>query len=113
MTIPYKILGVSDDITTCDNCGKTNLKRTVALEKDGHVVHFGTDCAGRACGKRQDIVKANAEGVAFAQRLLKLQKTKGYKDKQLELAYWDRFGSNELRRDRGYWSLGDYGRLKL
>ena len=44
-----KVLGISDEITVCDLCGKRNLKCTVALEhEDGQVVHYGRDCAGLA-----------------------------------------------------------------
>ena len=51
----FKVLGATDERTTCDCCGKTNLKMTVALERldadkngTGDVVHFGRDCASRA-----------------------------------------------------------------
>jgi hypothetical protein len=43
-----KILGISDEVLTCGCCGKSNLKRTVALDIDGDVAYYGTDCAGMA-----------------------------------------------------------------
>lgn len=45
----YKFLGISDK-DVCDCCGRTNLKRTVALEclTDGLVTFFGVDCAAKA-----------------------------------------------------------------
>ena len=48
----YRVLGTSDDHDTYELCGRTELKRTVALEcvDTGEVVHFGTDCAARAAG---------------------------------------------------------------
>lgn len=48
----YRVLGTSDEHETCELCGRTDLKRTVALERvdTGEVVHFGTDCAARAAG---------------------------------------------------------------
>lgn len=50
-TATLTILGVSDDVTGCECCGKTGLKRTVALgDADGAVVYYGTDCAARALG---------------------------------------------------------------
>ena len=51
----YKILGISDEISTCDRCGKTNLKATVAIEVDGAEVEFwGRDCAAHAvCGNKK------------------------------------------------------------
>ena len=46
----YTILGIADDVTVCDCCGKTMLRDTVALENSitGAVVHFGSHCAARA-----------------------------------------------------------------
>lgn len=42
-----KYLGVSDEVTTCQRCGKPNLKKTVVLDIDGSVEHIGSDCASR------------------------------------------------------------------
>lgn len=42
-----KILGLTDEITTCGCCGKTGLKVTVALEiNGGPTLYYGRDCAG-------------------------------------------------------------------
>jgi hypothetical protein len=42
------ILGITDSITTCDCCGKSNLKRTVGIElNSGEQVHYGVDCASK------------------------------------------------------------------
>ena len=48
--MPFRILGITDEITCCDNCPKKGLKCTVELEnvETGEIVHFGRDCAGRA-----------------------------------------------------------------
>lgn len=44
-----KILGINDDVTTCECCGRTNLKATVVLETEhGDIRHYGRDCAARA-----------------------------------------------------------------
>lgn len=44
-----KFLGVNDDVTTCEKCGKTDLKRTVAIQfEDGSIANYGCDCAARA-----------------------------------------------------------------
>ena len=41
-----EIKGITDSVTTCDCCGKTNLKRTVAIEtENGEIVYYGTSCA--------------------------------------------------------------------
>lgn len=47
-----KALGIDDSVTTCDCCGKSNLKSTVVIELDsGEIVHYGSVCAGRNTGK--------------------------------------------------------------
>lgn len=44
-----KFLGTSDEVTTCDCCGKKDLKATVALSiGDADPVYFGVVCAARA-----------------------------------------------------------------
>lgn len=54
-------LGTSDEVSTCDCCGKSGLKRTVALERDGETVYFGTTCASRALGMPAKEVKHAAQ----------------------------------------------------
>lgn len=47
----YTMHGITDEITTCDCCGKTSLKDTVALENEaGDVLYFGSHCAARVLG---------------------------------------------------------------
>jgi hypothetical protein len=43
----YQVIGVNDDVDTCDCCGKTGLKKVVWIEdtETGVVQHFGTTCA--------------------------------------------------------------------
>ncbi|MGP3776996.1 hypothetical protein ACTWJ8_39805 (plasmid) [Streptomyces sp. SDT5-1] len=48
----WTIKGIVDDCTTCECCGRTNLKRTVALmpldadgNEEGTVTYYGTSCA--------------------------------------------------------------------
>ena len=42
---PMEILGTTDEVTTCECCGRADLRRTVCLS-DGR--HLGTECAARA-----------------------------------------------------------------
>jgi hypothetical protein len=47
-----KALYVDDTITTCECCGKTNLKATVAMQLDcGGILYYGRTCAARNSGK--------------------------------------------------------------
>ena len=51
------IKGINDDVTTCECCGKTNLKCTVVLSNGDGEVHFGRDCAARAMAPKFGIPK--------------------------------------------------------
>lgn len=44
-----KLLGINDDVTTCECCGKSGLKKTVVIELGdcGSMVHYGTQCAAK------------------------------------------------------------------
>jgi len=43
---------IDDSITTCECCGRANLKATVLMQSDlGELVHFGRTCAARNTGK--------------------------------------------------------------
>lgn len=44
----YRILGINDDVTTCECCGKSGLKCTVVLTDGEHEVAYGRDCAAKA-----------------------------------------------------------------
>lgn len=54
-----KALYIDDTITTCDCCGRTELKATVAMQlSDGGILHYGRTCAARNSGKTgQQITK--------------------------------------------------------
>lgn len=57
----FKTLAIVDDVHTCDCCGKTNLKSTVAMEgEDGEIVHFGSVCATRHSGRDSATIKNEA-----------------------------------------------------
>jgi hypothetical protein len=74
-----KFLGTSDEVTTCDCCGRKNLKSTVALSiEDADPVYYGVTCAARALkmGVKEvrqatsaaDLAKAAAEQAERAAR---------------------------------------------
>lgn len=52
----YALLGIDDEVTVCELCGKQDLKATMvlaALDADGDevaVVRYGRDCGARALG---------------------------------------------------------------
>ena len=53
-TRTHKIIGTTQDITDCECCGRTNLKKTVivaVLDADGNtdsIAYYGTVCAAKA-----------------------------------------------------------------
>lgn len=47
----FTVLGTTDDVTTCDCCGRANLKATVVLRNaEGDVAYYGRSCAAKATG---------------------------------------------------------------
>ena len=76
MTARY--LGTTDDVTTCDCCGRTGLKSTVAIEMhdDADPVYYGVTCAAHALkttakevryeAKRADTLKREKEAAERA-----------------------------------------------
>lgn len=56
-TSTVEFVGITDERTTCDKCGKTHLKRVVVLKIDGEFAFYGTDCAAKAMSKGKVSVK--------------------------------------------------------
>ena len=44
------ILGFTEDITSCDCCGKTDLKGTYAIDFNGDICYYGSVCAFKVQG---------------------------------------------------------------
>ncbi|WP_234192681.1 hypothetical protein [Pseudacidovorax sp. NFM-22] len=62
-----KALGTDDSITTCDCCGRSNLKFTVTMElDDGQIVHYGQVCAGRNTGKSRPQITSEIKAARAA-----------------------------------------------
>ena len=61
----YTFLGVNDEKTECEKCGKLYLKRVVWLmDENGKEWAFGTTCAARALGIKSK-TKASQENAIF------------------------------------------------
>jgi hypothetical protein len=54
-------LGTSDEVDACDCCGRSDLKRTVALEVNGATVYYGVVCAANALRINTKEVRAGAK----------------------------------------------------
>lgn len=57
-----KALYLDDSVDTCDCCGRTGLKVTVAMKlDDGGILYYGRTCAARNSGKDQRRIKEEIE----------------------------------------------------
>lgn len=85
----YKILGITNDVTTCDCCGKTNLKKTVVLGGDEGTVFYGTQCAALTLkgSKKQ---AGQVEWIANEIRLANKWLAKGFTVEQVRKGLADR-----------------------
>lgn len=67
-------LGTTDEVSTCDCCGKTRLKSAVALSLDGgEAVYYGVVCAARAIGRSEKEVRAGARAADKAKAKAKAE----------------------------------------
>ena len=60
MNAQPRIIKLTDDVTDCECCGRSGLRRTVELDFDGDRRFYGTTCAAKAhagLGKSADIVR--------------------------------------------------------
>jgi len=59
----YRIIGTTDEVTSCDCCGRTRLKYTVALfdTDTDQVLYMGVTCAAHALKMPSADVKAQAK----------------------------------------------------
>lgn len=53
----FAVLGTTNDITTCEHCGRTDLKHTIVLDaldadgnRTGDISYYGATCGARAAG---------------------------------------------------------------
>ena len=87
-------MGVSDEQTTCDACGKTNLKKTVVLESESAgIVRYGVDCAARALKgnnkkSTRDIIELRAKYTQLIQKKL----TEGMTPSDVAKSLYERHG---------------------
>ncbi len=70
-----RFLGTSDDVTTCDCCGRTGLKSTVALciDDSDDVLYYGVVCAARALKTTAKVVRAETKAADDAARDARLR----------------------------------------
>ena len=85
-------LYITDEIDTCDCCGRTDLKATVAMRlSDGGILHYGRTCAARNSGKTAKQIKLEV----FAEEAAAIGR-----------ASWEYRTSNECRDLRAFLATG-------
>ena len=90
----FKILGICDNMNSCDCCGKTDLQKTVAIEncETGSIGYFGTSCAmqpSKCFGfEKREINSAlshfKAKSIAYYSKVSRIYKERGGKRIQVE-----------------------------
>jgi hypothetical protein len=86
----YTIQGVTDEVDTCECCGRKDLKRAVALaDESGEVVFMGVVCAAAALKLPAAEVRTGAKNAQLA-RDLKLAAEKEAQ-RAAEFHAWARF----------------------
>lgn len=83
-----KFLGINDEQTVCDCCGKTNLKKTVVMDVDGAVVRYGVNCAARTLKQTGKAIERTAGAAEYENKLT----AAGYTREQIINAVWNRYG---------------------
>lgn len=111
-TVRY--LGSTDDVTTCECCGRADLKSTVALRltEDSEPVYFGVTCAAKALSVGVKEIKAATAKADREKAEREAARVKAIHDKRF--AAWSTFlktqGTATDRNDmfRQIESLGGY-----
>lgn len=90
----YQVIGTTNDVTTCELCGRDELKGTVMLvaldldgNPDGDPGYFGTSCAATAAGWTQGEVKARVATIKRAAAAAEKKEQAG-KAAAARVAFW-------------------------
>lgn len=70
----WKVLGFTEDVTTCDCCGRVDLKGTLALENisSGDINHYGIICGSKISKQtkkdiQEKLIQISADSIKKAQ----------------------------------------------
>lgn len=88
----FNVMGVSEDRTTCDCCGKQNLKRTVCLrrESDGEDLFYGVNCAADALKLRKKYSAKDAAKLVNHARIVLAERDRTAEQRARTLALAER-----------------------
>jgi hypothetical protein len=88
-----KILGISNEVTTCECCGKKNLKKTIILSNEFGEKYYGINCA--AIAKFGDKKAATAKSVTVIGQAMEMAKkwlNDGHKPVMVAQNIYKKFG---------------------
>jgi hypothetical protein len=75
--VEKRILGFTEEITSCDCCGKYDLKGTFAVDFEGDVQYYGSVCAFKvhrlAINDQKELKKAYKKRVKYSEQLAKME----------------------------------------
>ncbi len=103
-----KVLGISDERTTCECCGRTNLKSTVVIEniETHQIVYWGSTCATKVNRLLKGSIKAaqvqhdtQAQAKAFILKWL----GEGYSPEKVAVGL-QKLGGFEYRDERFFYA---------
>jgi hypothetical protein len=107
MGVIYKVKGTTGDVTTCELCGRDELKGTVVLQPldadgnaDGDPCYFGTGCAAKAAGWTQRQVTTHIKAAIAAERERQAAERTAALEKQRAFVtqwYQEHYGTPDLR----------------
>jgi len=86
----YRVRGTTDDVTTCQQCGKPELKGTVILDildADGNtedIIYAGTTCAAKMAGGRVTGTKIRQQAEAADYR-----RAEAVKFARQQISWWE------------------------
>lgn len=89
----YRVLGTTDDVTTCGVCGREELKGTIVLDSGEGTVYAGSDCGAKLAGKpvreiRRDAKTADDEKKRAARLEEQTARTVARNIEEAEFALW-------------------------
>lgn len=102
----YGLIGSTDDVTTCDCCGKQNLKKTVILSildddnnDNGDYAFFGSTCAENALyNNKQSKTASKVKGIKNKVTIFKtLVSTPTGSQFNIQIKYHSASGTLEIR----------------
>lgn len=102
-TATHRYIGVTDEQTVCDHCGKAELAKTIVLallDADGNqetVVHYGSTCAARALA-----VKGGARRVRDLAGFAHRQTVEAAADARALLAFYGVEGDGTITHRFGF-----------